>query len=367
MVHLIYANIDWKASRHDTVKAEIRNLRLLEATVRSIVSNMHPAVLCFCEVGTATTPLTEQNMVCLTQSVAAAWKDAATKHVEPEIRFHYVTEKPYLTAWDAKQCDCRHFRIMWNVFQHKEPRTAQLFLCCLRDAEDSNGINVINVHAPSGKQPLTDKQRTQMLKNLLQSNSKAMQHSNIGEHRGIIGGDMNTTPHAFDTIANKLKRETVSLSPFRYQYPSWAKRGDACIDIGHIGTPLQLRAKNHDPKHEVYGVSLQFSQASGDAKRSQDLPAQPEKDTQLAHATKQRCLADADAAVVASGSQDPPAQREHGTKQQELAYLIFNAFTHELALDDTCAEAIIKAALVDEPRWPPETLQQIDDVFRFFS
>ena len=151
MVHLIYANIDWKASRRDTVKAEIRNLRLLEATVRSIVSNMHPAVLCFCEVGTATTPLTEQNLVCLTQSVAAAWKDAATKHVEPEIRFHYVTEKPYLTAWDVKQCDCRHFRIMWNVFQHKEPRTEQLFLCCLRDAEDSNGINVINVHAPSGK------------------------------------------------------------------------------------------------------------------------------------------------------------------------------------------------------------------------
>ena len=196
MVHLIYANIDWKATRHDTAKAETRNLKLLEATVQSIVRNMHPAVLCFCEVGTAMRPLTEQNMICLTQSVAAAWKDAATEHVEPDIRFHYVTESPYLTAWDAKQCDCRHFRIMWSVFQHEEPRTAQLFLCCLRDAEDSNGINVINVHAPSsGKQPLTDKQRTQMLKNLLQSNSKAMQHSNIGEHRGIIGGDMLSLIH----------------------------------------------------------------------------------------------------------------------------------------------------------------------------
>ena len=117
---------------------------------------------------------------------------------------------------------------MWNVFQHKEPRTAQLVFCCLRDAEDSNGINVINVHAPSGKQPLTDKQRTQMLKNLLQSNFKAMQHSNIGERRGIIGGDMNTTPHTFNTIANKLKRENVLRSHFRYHYPSWAKHGDAC-------------------------------------------------------------------------------------------------------------------------------------------
>ena len=136
---------------------------------------------------------------------------------------------------------------------------------------------------------------------------------------------MNTTPHTFNTIANKLKRENVLRSPVRYHYPSWAKHGDACIDIGHIGTPLQLRAKNHDPQHEVYGVSLQFSQVSRDAKRSQDLPAQPEKEAQIAHATEQRCLADADTAVVASGSQDPPAQREHETqvpiletKQQEL-------------------------------------------------
>ena len=52
------------------------------------------------------------------------------------------------------------------------------------------------------------------------------------------------------------------------------------------------------------------------------------------------------------------------TKQQDLAYFIINAFTHELALDDTRAEAIIKAALVDEPRWQPERLQQIDSVFR---
>ena len=202
MVHLIYANTDWKASRHDTANAERRNLRVLERTVQSIVSNMHPAVLCFCEVGAATTPLTEQNMICLTQSVAAAWKDAATEHVEPDIKFHYVTTAPYLTAWDAKQCDCRYFRIMWKVFQHEDPRTAQLFWRCLRDAEDSNGINVINVHAPSGKQHLTDKQRTQTLKNLLQSKSKATQHSNIEEHRGIIGGDMNTTAHTFNSIAN---------------------------------------------------------------------------------------------------------------------------------------------------------------------
>ena len=160
----------------------------------------------------------------------------------------------------------------------------------------------------------------------------------------------------------------------------------------------------------MYGVSLQFHQASRDARSSQDLPTHATEQRSLtyadagcivqkppyfsqstptdlpAHATEQRCLTDADAArivqkppdfsqstpaVVASGSQDPPAQRENETrvpiletKQQELAYFIINAFTHELALDDTRAEAVIKAALVDEPCWPHETLEQIDDVFR---
>ena len=151
---------------------------------------------------------------------------------------------------------------------------------------------------------------------------------------------MSTTPHTFTSIANKLKRENVLRSPFRYHYPTWAKHGDACIDIGLIGTPLQLRANNHDPQHEVYGISLQFSQASGDARIFEDLPAQPEKETQLAYATKQCCLADADdarivqepqdlsqstPAVIPSVSQDPPAQREnetqlaHATEQRSLA------------------------------------------------
>ena len=52
------------------------------------------------------------------------------------------------------------------------------------------------------------------------------------------------------------------------------------------------------------------------------------------------------------------------TPQQELAYLIVNAFTHEVALDDPRAEAIIKIRVINKPSWQPEVLQQIDDVFR---
>ena len=125
-------------------------------------------------------------------------------------------------------------------FSHKHPRTAQLFVCSLRDAEDSNGIDVINVHAPSSKPALTDAQRTQMLRHLLHSYSKAMKQSNIGAHRGVIGGDMITTSNTFNTTADKLKRENVLRSPFHYHYPTWAKHGG--IDIGHIATPLRPSA-----------------------------------------------------------------------------------------------------------------------------
>ena len=50
------------------------------------------------------------------------------------------------------------------------------------------------------------------------------------------------------------------------------------------------------------------------------------------------------------------------TPQQELAYLIVNAFTHEVALDDPRAEAMIKTTLINKPTWPPGLLQDIDDM-----
>ena len=52
------------------------------------------------------------------------------------------------------------------------------------------------------------------------------------------------------------------------------------------------------------------------------------------------------------------------TPQQKFAYLIVNAFTHDVALDDPSAEALIKIRVINKPRWSPEILQQIDDVFK---
>ena len=286
MVHLVYANIDWKAGRHETSKAEKRNLTTLENTLSSIMQNMHPAVLCLCEVGTATQPLNAQMMTRLTEIVVKAWSAAATEHGSANIQCHYELGSPYLTAWDANHCDCRHFRIMQQIFQHKDPRTAQLFLCCLPNADDGDGIDVINVHAPSGQTTLTEKQRTDMLRNLLQSTSKANKSRTIGGHRGIIGGDMNTTPHTFHNITARLRRDRILTSTCIFHYPLWAKHGDACMDVGSIATLLPLRTQNHDPQHEIYGVSLL---------------------TQLAHATEQRSSASiaptADASACYSDSE----------------------------------------------------------------
>ena len=57
---------------------------------------------------------------------------------------------------------------------------------------DEEGINVVNVHAPSGTPKLTDAQRFQLLKNLLQSSSRTKANKSIGEGRFLIGGDMNS-------------------------------------------------------------------------------------------------------------------------------------------------------------------------------
>ena len=82
-----------------------------------------------------------------------------------------------------------------------EPRTAQTFVCC---GPGSVTADVINVHAPSGKKSLTDKQRIALLTNLLQSNSQPMPGQEIGRARFLIGGDMNTSSSTASEIASVI-------------------------------------------------------------------------------------------------------------------------------------------------------------------
>ena len=59
---VVFVNIDWKASRHNTVASDDRNMKHLKTTVSSIIWTHNPVVICFCEVGESSNPLTWYQM-----------------------------------------------------------------------------------------------------------------------------------------------------------------------------------------------------------------------------------------------------------------------------------------------------------------
>ena len=74
--NVVFINIDWKASRHNkTLKA---NMELLGLTIAGVVRNMKPAMVCMCEVGAASIPLTKEQMQQVADQSMQAWRDAAT-------------------------------------------------------------------------------------------------------------------------------------------------------------------------------------------------------------------------------------------------------------------------------------------------
>ena len=191
-INIIFVNIDWKSSRHDSVKAEKRNLRKLSETITSIVSKQKPAVICSCEVGTFMKPMTQAQVQAMQKTICKAWMAAATEHCVPDIAFLYTERQPYLTTYDSQQCDCRYQRILSNLYPAAgEPRTAQAFLCCMPGDPDDAGIDTITVHAPSGtgKRQLQDWQRLELLTTLLQSKSTSRPFGvlRVGEAKFLIG------------------------------------------------------------------------------------------------------------------------------------------------------------------------------------
>ena len=85
-INIIFVNIDWKKSRHDTFGSNRRNLRLLNATIASIVDKMKPAVICCCEVGQVSQPMTLPQIDEMKQTFRNAWKMtflSSTRKVSP--------------------------------------------------------------------------------------------------------------------------------------------------------------------------------------------------------------------------------------------------------------------------------------------
>ena len=499
-IHVIFVNLDWKRSRHDNEASIRRNTTKLADTASSIVTSMRPAVICCCEVGEASNPMTKGQMLVVADTIRRAWEASATEH--PAISFLFEEGAPYLTIWDGHQCKCSHGRILekvYDVLGHQ--RNAQAFLCTMPGESDEECIDVVNVHAPSGKKKLTDAQRYQLILNLLQSSSTARAGTRIGESKFLIGGDMNTTEICFSQILNKLRILDILKVHSQLLFPMWAKPGDMCVVGGFTATVVLASARNHDHQHTPYGIAWQRQPqhateqlttmpqtqiptvpeqriptpqkpipiAPGTKKQSgatgsiatavpeqlipkqqpyrdtattwstteqlqpepQEVAVHPERhpsqlplekasasawpateqpDTRLSHlplenlyqpawpATEQpdgpvetvtmqhligaakpqtkpqtKVNLDADTETTRHATEqlrpdenEPPALNE---PEQEIAYVIVNAFLDNVTFESTPAEALIKRIILTANTWPPNMLHNIDEVFRpiFFN
>ena len=198
--------------------------------------------------------MTSEQVSDMVDAMRKAWEEAATKH--PAISFLFEDDAPYLTLWDGNLCKCMHGRILKNVyFVQGHRRTAQAFLCTMPGEGDAEGIDVVNVHAPSGSPKLTDKQRSQLLQNLLQSSSRTRANALIGESRFVIGGDMNTKSMSLGQMLQELKGQGILKTDVDVMAPLWGKHGDMCVVGGFTTTLVEERAKNHDPQHIPYGIA----------------------------------------------------------------------------------------------------------------
>ena len=245
-----FVNIDWKASRHTAAHSTLRNMRRLCSTIADIVQKMQPSILCMCEVGEVSNPLTQSHMEEVAATVEEAWEGAATERVR--LKFFFTSGTPYMTAYDELQVQCEWNRVLWDLYPAGgEDRTAQMFLC-----RDPSGftVDIINVHAPSGNMQLKDHQRETLLRSLLKSNSGSIHGSTVGKARCVIGGGMNTYPHVLAKLLHVLRKERVLQPKTQVMESIGRLHGDLCIVGGFSAFNLTTTAKIHDPMHLPYGI-----------------------------------------------------------------------------------------------------------------
>ena len=201
-------------------------------------------------------PMTREQMFAMAHAMREAWEDEAATE-RPAISFLFEDDAPYLTIWDDNRCKCKHGRILkkvYNVPGHR--RVAQAFLCTMPGEGDEEGIDVVNVHAPSSTSlKLTDAQRFELIRNLLQSSSMTRANRPIGEGRFLIGGDMNTDEVPLGQILHKLQGQGILNTNVEVMKPLNGKHGDICVVGGFTTTMVQERARNHDPQHVPYGIA----------------------------------------------------------------------------------------------------------------
>jgi len=253
--NVVFINIDWKASRHNTGRLEA-NMELLGKTIASVVRNMNPKMICMCEVGVASYPLTEEQMKQVRDQSMHAWQAAATGDFE--LRSMFQVGAPYMTIYIDGSVRCSRHRILTGLYcAQGKPRTAQTFLCC---GPGGVTVDVINVHAPSGKKKLTDQQRKTLLTNLLQTNSESMPGRLIGSARFLIGGDMNTLPLSMSHLLQVCRGNGSLHTPAHIHHPALGMHGDLCFLGGFKADSLTTTADNHDRQHKPYGICWSMAQ-----------------------------------------------------------------------------------------------------------
>ena len=275
--NIVFVNIDWKESRHHS--ALPRNMALLHETITDIVHKMNPTVICMCEVGGTSIPLSEEQMQQVAEECISSWQHAATEHGRPgdtpTIRSMYATGFPYMTLYVERPA--YHFsghRVLQGLYHAGgEARTAQTFVM---HGPGDESIDVINVHAPSGKKKkLTESQRLTLLTNLLQSNSLAQPGSTIGKVPFLIGGDMNTPPLQMSQILKSCRANGSLRTSSRTHEPDYARHGDLCITGSIQANTIRTTAKNHDPMHDPYGICWTMQDVAGDTYPPAQTPQTP--------------------------------------------------------------------------------------------
>ena len=202
------------------------------------------------EVGEAPKPLTEEHTQQVADQTMQAWRDAATEHVQLHCMFEVGA--PYMTIYIDGPVQCSCHRILKGLYNAQGlPRTAQTFLCC---GPGGVAVDVINVHAPSGKRRLTGQQRHTLLTNLLQSKSESMPGSLIGSARFLIGGDMNTLPLSMSHLLQVCRGNGSLRTQAQIHHPAFGEHGDLCVLGGFKADSLTTTADNHDPQHKPYGI-----------------------------------------------------------------------------------------------------------------
>ena len=254
---MAFANIDWKNQKHGRRFAY--HAGQMSETVLSIVCRASPAAICFCEVGTASEPLSPENRKELCDIISREWKQHEPAATEHGVEFLFQDNLPYLTAYRPDLLRCTQLTAIHDLYHSGGcPRTAQLFLATPICASDA-GINIINVHAPSGSSNrLKDSQRRDLVATLLRH--KSLRHPNtcIGRDRFIIGGDMNTGVVCLQALLIELREQEKFVADTRMWRPHRGKHGDMGIAGGVQGEVMNCVMHNHDPQHMPYAFRWKF-------------------------------------------------------------------------------------------------------------